>query len=298
MATSFIKGVTAFVDAIDRLEWSVSISTGFYGNKPNQAFAFHWDGRVAFYREPLPSGVAAAPQIPRLSLDARWTNRDDTSRFNIPSDVAFVFATELPAGAIDRIEAFRESGRLYARVEGLLFLSYKWPHAYNSTQARPWLDDAFALVEDIGRTPCAVVRSEPFELREIWCSSILVKLRPPGRFVLDFQVPAGNASDEPATRAAAYLAEATDTFNNGRYGEVGRVCYRALEELQKVLDRVESRYGKYGKSRIGDQIKDTKSLCNPERHTEQEAHDDLAFDRVLAQHVLAVTSSLVGVMLQ
>ena len=108
-----------------------------------------------------------------------------------------------------------------------------------------------------------------------------------------------HAHEETATRALSHLAEARKTFDEGgRDGEVGRICYRALDELRKLADSIEERYGKFGKDRLVEQINDLKSLCNPERHGDAPHHDDLKFDRVLAQHVLAVTSSIAGVLLR
>jgi len=73
---------------------------------------------------------------------------------------------------------------------------------------------------------------------------------------------------------------------------------RILDELRKVADRIEERYGAFGRDRIVAQIKETKSLCDPERHGDAPHHDDLKFDRPLAQHVLAMTMSIAGVLLR
>jgi hypothetical protein len=293
MGTS-IKSVTAVRDAIDRLEWRVAIGTGFFGTIPIQAFAFHWDGRVVLHRPGVPGDEG------RLSLGARWANRDRSQSFRVPDETIFEFATDLPGLSLDRIEALRSGGRLQASLEGRLFVIYREEHVKKSAAPRPWVDDTLNMLAGPGaRVPCASVSSENFELhRDLWCNEVLARLRPPGRFILEVQVPLGHAHEEPGKRALAHLAEAQKMLDEGRDGEVARLSYRALDELRKVADRIEERYGAFGRDRIVAQIKETKSLCDPERHGDAPHHDDLKFDRPLAQHVLAMTMSIAGVLLR
>lgn len=275
----------------------MAVATDFFGTLANQAFAFHWDGRVVFS---VTAHGGHGPPEGRLALVARWTNRNDSGRFQVPRETLFEFATDLPGDALDRIESFRDGGRLYARLEGRLFVIYRDEHVPKSSTTRPWVDDAVALLGQSQRTPCADVSSEVRELtRDVWCTEVLATLRPPGRFVFDVRVPIGDADEEGAKRALAHLAEAQKTFDEGgRDGEVGRICYRALDELRRLADHTEKRYGMFGRDRLIAQIKETKSLCDPERHGDSPHHDDLKFDRPLAQHVLVVTSSIAGVLLR
>ncbi len=203
-------------------------------------------------------------------------------------------ATDLPGGALDAIERFRESGRLFARFEGQLYYLTKGPLI---TGNAPWFDDLVAMLDGgTGRSPCQDIRSEPFEMRDRWCSEILSALRPPGRLLIEITLPAQH--DDGAQRAVAHLSDARRALDDGRYAEVARVGYRALDEISKLTGRVTERYGAYATARINDQIDKARSLCNPERHGSAPHHDGLEFDRPLAEHVLAVATSLVGIVLR
>jgi hypothetical protein len=299
MGTIAIKSASAVRDAVDRLEWRVVTATDFFGSRIDRAFVIHWEGAIAFYRHAVPKGADMGSQTAKLSLVARWTNRERSARLHTPTEATFEFVTEIPGEALDRIEHFRDGGRLHARLEGKLFVIQEERES-KKTGHRPWIDDALRLMADYDRMPCVDLRSESFELtRDTWCTEILATLRPPGRFVVDVRVPIGQAHEDGAKRALDHIRDAQKTLDEGgRDGEVGRICYRALDELRKLVDGVEERYGKFGKERLIAQIKETKSLCDPERHGESPHHDDLKFDRPLAQHVLAVTSSIAGVVLR
>jgi hypothetical protein len=78
---------------------------------------------------------------------------------------------------------------------------------------------------------------------------------------------------------------------------VARICFRALEALQKVPDTTEERYGAFGRERIKEQISYAMKLCNPERHAKP-SHEEIAFDRTLALHTLNTTISLTSVILK
>jgi hypothetical protein len=296
MGSHYIKSVVAVRDAIDRLEWDTRISAPF-GSAPS--FVVHWEGNVVFYKEPIASNQGMGPSFPRRALAARWTNRENAARVLRPDESTFTFVTELPGDALDRIESFRDGGRLFARLEGTRFVVNRDPGFAVPNQPKlPWLDDVADIMGRGNRPWTDNVWSEPFELREIWCTQVLATLRPPGRFVLDLQLPSASADGDTAKRALDHIANAKKTFiEGGRDGEVGRICYRALDELRKLADGVEARYGKFGRDRIIAQIKETKSLCDPERHGDAPHHDDLEFDRTLAQHVLAVTSSIAGLLM-
>jgi hypothetical protein len=295
MGSHYIKSVAAVRDAVDRLQWEARISTTF---GPEPAFIVHWEGNIVFSGDPVRSHHGQGLSTSRRTLPARWANRETSARVLRPDESKFEFVTELPGEALDRIESFRDGGRLFARLEGKLFIVSRNPGHRDQPQM-PWLDDVVDIMGRGNRPWSDDVRSEPFELREVWCSQVLGTLRPPGRFVLDLQVPTASPEGEVAQRALAHLDEAKKTFTEGgREGEVGRVCYRALDELRKLVDRVEPRYGRFARDRIAGQIKETQSICNPERHGDRPEHDDLTFDRALAQHVLAVTSSIAGVLLR
>ncbi|WP_437613331.1 hypothetical protein WMF20_11850 [Sorangium sp. So ce834] len=279
---------------MDYLEWQVRLATDFFGTKQDRAYALYWEGRASFSRDPIASSLISAPGYPPMFLPARWTNRERAGRMMTPSEVVFEFVTDLPGDAFDRIERFRDSGRLYARIEGQLAVVRK--EGYRAS-TQPFHDLAAVMWGD--RVPAADIRTEPFELtRDTWCQQILAVIRPPGRYVVEVATPTGSPVDETAKRALDHLAAAQRAFSEGHYSEVARVCYRALDELNQFGQKVDERYGKFGRDRILEQVKTIKSLCNPERHGSQPHHDGLEVDRILAQHVLATTSSLAGVVLR
>src|SRR5688572_13616431 len=115
MATHIIEKVNAEKGAIDRLEWSVRAHVAPGGNRNRPIFILGWEGQIVFYREPIPSSILPSPtHPPRLALAAPWINRAKASRLFVPSEVIIAFRTELPGDALDRIERFREGGRLFA----------------------------------------------------------------------------------------------------------------------------------------------------------------------------------------
>ncbi len=295
MGMHVIENITVERDAVDRLHWRVCVATDFFGTWQDQAFAFQWEGVAAFYR--------GAPAGQRLQLAAAWANREQSARMRTPGQTRFEFVTELSPNALDRIEEFRSGGRLHGRIEGKLFFVYRDGPEGNSGGSRvpgrvPWVTELVTQMNDFGRSMAADIRTEPFELtRDLWCQEVLGKLRPPDRYVLEVQVPLGTADGAAGRRALAHIDEARRAFDEGRWSEVARVCYRSVEELQQVMDRVEARYGSYARGRIREQAKELRSLCDPDRHGQRPSHDGLVFDRVLALHVLAMTRSLAGVVL-
>ena len=286
MGTHAISKVVAVRDAVDRLEWEARISTDFYGTNHAQIFLFRWDGRVRFYREPTQSKAS-------LSLSAKWSNASAARLFS-PGQQELHFTTELTPSALDRIEAFRGGGRIFARVEGMLFLVHKSGHT--GASASEWAVELAQMLGDSRRSLGSTIVSEPLELsRDVWCGEILSVLRPPGRLITEIALPTVSAEGETALRAINHLKEAQLAFDHGRWAETARVCYCALEELKKASNEVSQRYGEYAKARLLDQIKAIGATCNVERHSEEVHHDGLEFDRALAAHVLASSWSVAGV---
>lgn len=292
MGRTIITEIRPVEDAIDRITWTVEIATDFWGIAPAHAFAFDWIGDIVFYREHVPSNTMPGPQTPRRSLPARWIRRQYDAQLHVPGPKAWTFETQMPPTAIDALESFRESGRLYARLEGEA-LVVVWDR-----ESDPLAD--LASVMGAGhRVPTATIRSEAYELtRDLWCRHVLAAVRPPGRFVVEIAVATANAVNEIGERIMRGLAEAQGAFDEGRFPEVSRECYRVLDELAKLLDAIEERYGKLARKSFREQITELKSLCNPERHGTQPHHDGLQTDRPLAMHILATTSSLAGVLLR
>ena len=292
----YITSVTAIRDAVDQLSWEAKVATPDIARE--RAFIVHWEGHVAFSREPVPRNHGSASPGARPTLQARWTNREDSSRILAPGELTFKFITDLPGDALARIDAFRENGRIFARLEGKLVVINPRSGVQNPAMP-PWLDDITDIMSRGNRPWVDNVFSEPYDLREAWCTKILPTLRPPGRVLLELRVALAHPHDETAKRLVALLNEAQGAFDiGGRDGEVGRICYRAIDELRKLVDLAEPRYGQYARDRLGDQIKALGSICNPERHGDRPEHDGLVFDHAMALHVLTATMAVAGVLLQ
>jgi hypothetical protein len=295
MARCIINSVRAVPDAVDRLMWDVDVRTDFYISTFQLGYALFWEGHVVFWRESVPAGSMPGPQTPRMTLPARWMNRDTAARFTAPQERRFEFAADLPGTALDRIEDFRGGGRLYARLEGKLAVIFVEPPRQGGDLVGPMLLELGRTLVDSGREHAATVCSDPKELsRDTWCDEVLAKLRPQGRHVLEVTVPIGAAAGDAAAAALQHQRAAQRSFDGGRYDEAVRDCARALEHTTSLLDRAEASYGRSGRERIADQIKTTKSLCDPAPLAEKVNQGRHRVDRALAHHVLIATSSLLG----
>ena len=285
MGTHAVQKVVAVRDAIDRLEWRVRIGTDFFGTNLARVFLSGWEGRVRFYRE-------SAPSAKSITLRAHWLN-PERGRFIAPQEQVFDFATELPHAALDRLDEFRSAGRLFARLEGKMLLIQKTESP--DDRGRDWTQEVARFLGDPQRVMSTDIISEFFEMsRDAWCDEILGVLRPPGRHVIEVQAPSPSLANEGAVKVVSHLKEAQFAFDQGRWQETARVCYRALDELKGHAAAIEERYGQHAKGRVIDEIKAVCSICNPVRHAEAAEHDGLEFDRALAQHVLIAASSLTG----
>lgn len=295
MVRSIINEVRAVPDAVDRLMWQVDMRTDFYTSVYQLGYALFWAGHVVFWRESIPAGNMPGPQTPRRTLPARWMNRDTAARFTVPQERRFEFATDLPGTALDRIEDFRGGGRLYARLEGKLAVILMEPSRQGGDVVVPMLSELGKTLVESGREHAAAICSDPKELsRDTWCDEVLAKLRPQGRHLLEVTVPIGAAAGDVAAAALLHQRAAQRSFDDGRYDEVVRACARALEHTSSLLDRAEATYGRSGRERIADQIKTTKSLCDPAFVAEKVNQGGHLVDRALAHHVLIATSSLLG----
>jgi hypothetical protein len=171
VGTTSIKRVTAVRDATDRLEWQVTMATDIFGVRMNHGYVLNWEGSVGLYRQPdPPRSLRPSLQVARLGMQARWTNRHEAARLFIPTEKTFEFATDLPVEALDRVEAFRAGGRLFARLEGRVVIVFR----EGNGGATPWFDDALALISSESRVPCCDVFSDSYELtRDVWGSGNL-----------------------------------------------------------------------------------------------------------------------------
>lgn len=201
MGRTIITEVRPVKDAIDRISWTVEIATDFWGTAPDRAFAFDWIGDIAFYREHVPANTTRGPQTPRLTLPARWRRTQYDAQLHVPAAKPWTFETQIPPTALDALEAFRQSGRLYARLEGEALM------VVGGSQG--WLDELANIMGAGRRIPTVTIRSESYELtRDLWCQEVLAVLRPPGRFVIEVSVPRATAINELGERAMQRIAAA------------------------------------------------------------------------------------------
>lgn len=235
------------------------------------------------------------PQVPRMHLPARWIQRRETPvRMWSQTSSNVKFETSLPSGALNRLDDFRDGGKLHARVEGtvnLLLLRDDSLVGLAPTEqlTRIWWDTAnnnFVVSDDI--------LSESFELsKERWCTEVLRTLRPPGHVVFEMTVPRLEALGDAAKRCLGHLDGAQAALDQDRIGDSVRLVYRALEELRHFNNEANAVYGDYRQKRLAEQAKSLRSLCNPERHASEVKDGGLEeLPRRLANYLLIAARAL------
>jgi hypothetical protein len=122
-------------------------------------------------------------------------------------------------------------------------------------------------------------------------------LRPPGRVVLEVQLPEPGASEEHGRRALGHLDTAQRAFDEARYDEVARLVYKSGEAFQQLGHRVEERYGELAQKTVAKQNTALQALCHPERHDESKVVGGHDTDRTMAMHLLASMKSLAAIYL-
>jgi hypothetical protein len=294
-----ITRVVPIAGAVDRLLWDVEFSPSFWGTFGTRIL-LDWTGDLVFDKRPIPANSMPPPGSPNWRLAGRWVNRERLTHVHPQQTYSIQIESDLPGDALDRLERFRDSGRLYVRVEaevtvllGGILEPGVAPDAIKS-------EYGFLLqLRNPSRSMRETFRTEAFELtRDVWGYEILGALRPPGRFIFEATIPFGTAHEEVAKKGLAHLTESRKALDEGRYAEVARLCYRAIEELAKLSERIETQYGKYGKDRLLIQMKEVRSLCDPERHGSKPVSEDCVFDRPLAEHVLSSVMSFASVVLR
>jgi hypothetical protein len=118
-----ILNVTARRDAVDKLIWKAELRATDWGTSRLFLLA-SWSGDVVLYHQSIDRGSGMGPQAERIRLSARWLRSGERNavRTWATSSASLVFETELPGDALERIEAFRGDNRIFARLEGTLFL--------------------------------------------------------------------------------------------------------------------------------------------------------------------------------
>ena len=113
------------------------------------------------------------------------------------------------AGATPYSDSMRSArnGRIFARLEGKLVVIQPRPVICGASLP-PWLDDLVDIVARGNRPWTDGIRSEPFDLRDAWCTQILPALRPPGWVLLEVQVPIGHHTHRHHRARRSWLCHA------------------------------------------------------------------------------------------
>lgn len=291
MNSAFIQSVQAEAGLVDSLVWTVGLRIDL--EQPvERVFVTRWTGDIVFSRENIRAGSPAGPVPTRArALRAAWVSEPEQARrFSGSNELTGTFRSELPGDSLDRLERFRNGGRLFARLEGwfrLLWLSED--DAHDPTRPLSYLFDRGAP------RIWWELRGPSYELTRDGWFQVLADLRSPTRVLLEATLPTGTPFEEHGKRAIAHLAEAQRAFDDARHDETARLAYKAVEALQALGERVEGRYGGSVRRAFTSQCKALKDICHPERHDESRTHEPPRVDRVLAEHILLTAKSLAAV---
>lgn len=290
MTTCTIKKVEPALGLIPRLQFTTNLRFDA-GQAHERLFLAKWVGEISFTRT---AEVGMQPLGPnKVVLPAKWASEADSSRALSHSDVAATFSCDLPPTILDSLESFRDGGRMFARVQGefqVLFLD-----SYDAS-FEVVLTRLVEFLTNHQRVLWQRVWGDSIELtRDLWCTEILPRLRPPGRFVLEGSLPKTQAEEEHGRRALAHLMDADRAFDEGHYDEAARLVYKAGEALQQLGSAVEARYGELAQKAIARQNSALQALCHPERHDESKVNGGHDTDRAMAAHLITSMKSLASI---
>ncbi len=289
-----IKQVAAETGAIDSLVWTAEVRLDF-GPQAEQLFLLGWLGGVALYREPVASN--SLPASGKLLLPATWESHPDQTKVFSSSPLLMKLRTALPGDAFDRIERFRDGGRLYARFEGKLEYLALGP----SDAARDQRIGALLACLAVGRNVIwRDIWGDSLELtRDVWAGTILPALRPPGRVILEAALPTLASDHDAAKRAFEYIAKAQASFDEGRYEPIGQAIFKALEALQTLYEHTERAYGAMIRGFVKNEVGALSAIANEVRHDEAKMQRPTSeIDRTLALHLITATKSVAAVILR
>lgn len=291
--TLIIKRVEPIVGLVPALRFTAALRLDL-GEATSRLFVAKWIGDVGLTRQPEGPGLVPAGPT-KLVQPATWLSEPEGSRRFSSTDGMATFTCEMTPSIIEAIERFREGGRLFVRLQGK-FQTFSVGVTGVTEQAaiglflRPLLDFRYGLWLDLA--------SDSYELtRDLWCAEILPALRPPGRVILEAQLPLAVADEEHGRRALGHLDVAQRAFDEGRYEEAARLVYKAGEALQQLGSVVQARYGDLAQSSIAKQNSALQALCHPERHDESKVVGGHDTDRPMALHLITSMKSLAAVYL-
>jgi hypothetical protein len=272
--------------AIDALVWKADVDfTGLWGIDVQLIVIQGWQGDVRFYRRADLSGGG-------ISLPATLVGANDHVRFS-QRGAPLTFKTHLPGDAFDRVERFRASGPLFARLEGELQTLALGPHRALENHRIQLLLQAW--------TPghvCAYnsVECEPRAIRDHWLEHVLPAFGKPYRVLIEARLPKLAPASEAGARAVEHLEDAERAFIHGHYERAGHTTYKALEALQELLGGVEVHYGALVRGQLALQIKSVHGITHKNRHDASKEHSPpIEWDRSLAMHVMTAAKSIAGI---
>ena len=288
-----VKAVQAIRGAVDELVWTVEVSQVGWGQEEIRLIG--WEGDVAFLKQPVQAnvGVGQRHHNPGLLLPVRWLpSNNDTQPLTRNSKLDLTFVTQVPMGALGRLEERRDGGVWHARLEGGFFILLAG-HTTRGKEPQPAIIYQFtttmSLVDDL--------RCETWEVpRDVW-ADVLRTLRREHRYMVEVAYPADQVPVDIHEALSKKLAEAQAAFDEGHHDDVARLVYVVHDWLNKHSAAMTERYGADVSKFVVGALKGLKSLANTERHG-SEVEIIGRTDRALALHLLASTQTLVAVYFQ
>jgi len=289
MGEYVIEELKAEADLIDRLVVTVKLAGGFSGET---AVVLGFQGDLVFDVTPMPEGQTG-PKIGKHKLPLRWMCSERSVTVKPSQSKKFEFTAPLSRDALGRLEAFRDGGKLFARVHGEFRVAYAM--RANAGVPDAWLDNLKAVIHESGGpavegmlTKCSQYNSES------WNDNVVSVLKPPGNFVVEFTVLQVDDSGEAADVVAS-LEKAKKALNGSKHPDFVKELLRTLKLLEAELHRVEERHGEWARSQVEARLTALATLCSS--LTEKTALNEPKmknWDRNLSRHVFADTASLVG----
>lgn len=288
-----LKAVQAIRGAVDELVWTLEVSQVGWGQEDIRLIA--WEGDVAFYQKPVMEGHGSPKrhQHSGLLLPARWLpGRGDTEPLGHSSKLDLTFVTQLPVGALGRLEERRDGSVWHVRLEGSFFVLLAGMTT-RGEELHPAIIHQFTQrlsLQDELRSPTWNVP------RDTWADALRT-LRREHRFMVEVAYPVDQVPDALHEVLPKKLAKAQAAFDDGRYDEVARLVYVVHDWLNKNSAGMKDRYGDAFGKFVAGTVKSLKTVANPERHGELPELVGRT-DRALAQYLLASTQTLVAVYFQ
>lgn len=284
----------------DVILWTLEMQPDWWGTGIRRRLLLEWVGDLVLTREPIPRSSRQTRARTPMRLPTRWIDRERLTKVFSDRTYRFVFETVVPSEALTRIDAFREGGPLFARIEGQMFtlvLDEHFIRKSGESDPSERLLRAWNQLEDSSMSVWGEIYSEPFEIaKELWCSKILGTFRPPGRAVFEMIFPDLATSSDRAGRCIQYLKEAQASLDDHRPSEAARHVYRVIDVLSQLDESIRARHGEFIAKRLQQQRKELGAIANQERHGHKGADEaPPPISRSMAQHLLTSMWSLCAV---